>query len=36
MATRATGVPQAGIRTFRVELVDEPAHVVVPLLEGYR
>lgn len=25
----------AGVGCFRVELVDEPADVVVPLLEGY-
>lgn len=27
---------QAGVACFRVELVDEPADRVVPLLEGYR
>lgn len=27
---------RAGLRSFRVELVDEPAEVVGPLLQGYR
>eukprot|EP00798_Chlamydomonas_sp_ICE-L_P014799 gene14799-20854_t len=27
---------KAGYSTFRIELVDEPAELVVPLLEGYR
>jgi hypothetical protein len=29
-------IEQAGFESFRIELVDEPAHQVAPLLEGYR
>jgi len=32
----ASDMLRAGITAFRVELVDEPAHVVGPLLQGYR
>jgi hypothetical protein len=29
-------IEQSGFESFRIELVDEPAHQVAPLLEGYR
>jgi hypothetical protein len=32
----ATDLLRAGLRAFRVELTDQPAHTVAPLLQRYR